>query len=230
VLVLLAAAGVTLRANPSRLGRFLAIPFAIYLVIACFWLEAPLGLRYILPLFPLTFVFIATQLAPLGRGWRRFVVPASCAWMAVASLWVHPHYLAYFNELIGGPARGHRYLLDSNIDWGQDLGTLARYLRERGNPPVRLAYFGAETPEAHGLRSRPLRGCEPVGGLVAISANVLMGLYSARTSFARPPPGCYDWLQAHEPVARPGYSIFVYELPAISAGSRERAGTPRSRE
>jgi hypothetical protein len=199
--------------RPWRLGWLLGIPLAVYFVIACIWLEIVLGIRYVLPIFPLLFVFIATQLVPLGVGWRRNSVGALCAWLAIASLWIHPHYLAYFNEIAGGPSRGHRTLLDSNVDWGQDLTTLSEYLAERGNPPLWLAYFGVEKPENHGLRSQPLKGCRPVTGLVAISANVREGLYRPYGGFGSPKPGCYDWLKPYQPVAHVGYSIFVYEIP-----------------
>jgi hypothetical protein len=201
--------------RPARLGWWLAVPSAIYLAIAMFWLDITLGLRYLLPLFPLLYVFIATQLVPLGAGVRRGVVVGLCGWLAVASLWIHPHYLAYFNEAVGGPARGHQVLLESNIDWGQDLGTLAEFLAGRGNPPVWLAYLGPEKPADHGIRSRPLTGCSPVSGLVAISLNVREGLYHAQGGFGqRPKDGCYDWLKEYDPIARPGYSIVVYDIPA----------------
>jgi 4-amino-4-deoxy-L-arabinose transferase-like glycosyltransferase len=201
-------------ARPSRLGWLIGVPVSVYLAVACFWLDITLGIRYLLPIFPLLFVFIATQLAPTGSGWRRAAVFAACGWLAIASLWIHPHYLAYFNEAAGGPSRGHRYLLDSNVDWGQDLATLAHYLAERGNPVVRLAYFGPEKPEDHGIRSRRLRACRPVKGLVAISANVREGLYKPHRLLGAPKPGCYDWLKAYEPVAHLGYSIFVYDIPS----------------
>jgi 4-amino-4-deoxy-L-arabinose transferase-like glycosyltransferase len=200
-------------ARPSRLGWLIGVPVSVYLVVACFWLDVTLGIRYLLPIFPLLFVFIATQLAPTGSGWRRAAVLAACGWLAIASLWIHPHYLAYFNEAAGGPSRGHRYLLDSNIDWGQDLATLAEYLAERGNPAVRLAYFGPEKPEDHGIRSRRLEECRPLKGLVAISTNVREGLYKLHGPLGTPEPGCYDWLKAYEPVAYLGYSIFVYDIP-----------------
>jgi 4-amino-4-deoxy-L-arabinose transferase-like glycosyltransferase len=200
--------------RPWRLGWLLGIPLAVYFVIACIWLEIVLGLRYVLPIFPVLFVFIATQLVPLAPGWRRNVVAALCAWLAIASLWIHPHYLAYFNEAAGGPSRGHHYLLDSNIDWGQSLNPLSEYLAERGNPPLWLAYFGVERPGEYGLRSQPLKGCRPVTGLVAISTNVREGLYRPHGQFGKPKPGCYDWLKSYEPVAHVGYSIFVYEIPA----------------
>jgi hypothetical protein len=199
-------------ARPSRLGWLIGVPVAVYLAIACFWLDVTLGIRYLLPIFPLLFVFIATQLTPTEVGWRRAALSLACAWLAIASLWIHPNYLAYFNEAAGGPSRGHRYLLDSNIDWGQDLPTLAEYLAKRGNPVVRLAYFGREKPEDYGIRSRPLKGCQPVKGLVAISTNVREGLYKPHGLLGRPRPGCYDWLKAYEPVAYLGYSIFVYDI------------------
>jgi hypothetical protein len=49
-------------------------------------------------------------------------------WSIASSLGVYPHSLSYFNELVGGPANGHAHLLDSNIDWGQDLLLLKEWL------------------------------------------------------------------------------------------------------
>ncbi len=210
--LLLAAFG-SLATRRGNLGWVVGVPSALYLGMALFWLHIPLGLRYVLPLFPLGFVFVATQLLPIDGRPLRVLLGCACAWLAVASAQIHPHYLAYFNELGGGPARGSEYLLDANIDWGQDLSTLARYLAERGSPPVALAYFGPETPETYGFVPYRSVGCERVAGLVAISVNVMEGLYSARNPFKRPKPGCYDWLREFEPVAQLGYSIRVYEIP-----------------
>lgn len=222
LLVLLGLALAELVRRPSPLGRFLAIPFAVYLGVACLYLDVPLGLRYVLPLHPLLCVFVATQLAGLAGTVPRAVAVAAAAWMAVASLAAHPHYLSYFHELAGGPARGPRYLLDANIDWGQDLPALAAWLARREGDgdaeptrtPVWMAYFGPEPPQRYGIRSRPLRGCEPVGGTLAISVNVRYGLYASPNPLKRPDRDCYAWLDRYEPVARPGGSILVYELPA----------------
>ena len=84
-----------------------------------------------------------------------------------------------------------------------------------------LAYFGVEKPEDHGVRSRRLKGCRPVTGLVAISTNAREGLYKPHGHLGIPKPGCYDWLKAYEPVAHVGYSIFVYEIPGAPAGRIE---------
>ncbi len=210
--LLVAALAVSVRQR-FPIGRFLAWPALGYVALLVFWLKIPVGFRYALPVYPLVFVFVGVQLASVATRAGRAALAVGCAALAAASLAAHPHYLAYFNETIGGPERGHEALLDSNLDWGQDLTTLARYLEERGNPPVRLAYYGPEPPARYGIRSVPLRGCEPVPGLVAISLNVRSGHYAFPNPLRPPDRDCYAWLDAYEPVARPGHSIWVYEIP-----------------
>jgi 4-amino-4-deoxy-L-arabinose transferase-like glycosyltransferase len=202
----------------SRLAGFLAIPCAIYVFILVVWLDVPLGYRYALPLVGLLCVLAGAELWPPAPGWRRHAVWAACALLALESLSVHPHYLAFFNRAVGGPANGHTLLLDSNLDWGQDVTTLARALERHGNPPVWLALFAAEDPARLGVRGAPLIGCAPVSGWLAISANVRFGLYAAHNYMAPPTPGCYAWLDAYPPVAVPGGSIYLFELPP-SAGA-----------
>ncbi len=201
------------RRLPPRFGLFLVLPVTLYLGVAMFWLDVPLGVRYVLPLLPLMHVWMGARLVWPRATWAQVVALLALLWIAGATAWIHPHYLAYFNALSGGPNAGVRYMVDSNLDWGQDLGGLAGYLAQRGNPVVRLAYFGAERPERYGIRAKPLRGCKPVSGTLAVSASVYAGAYAAGNALKPPIPGCFDWLRAHEPVARIGYSIFVYEIP-----------------
>ena len=52
--------------------------------------------------------------------WPALAVAALIAWHVAESAWVAPHYIAYFNELAGGPAGGRNHLADSSLDWGQD--------------------------------------------------------------------------------------------------------------
>ena len=130
----------------------LALPVGVLLAISLLT-DICLGLRYILPVLP--FAFVATgKVAPwalgLGPRTRRVavgVVVAALGSNAVAVALIHPHYLAYFNRASGGPDRGSEHLIDSNLDWGQDLTTLGRWLR--ANQPGRrvgLAYFGQVNP------------------------------------------------------------------------------------
>ena len=191
----------------------LLVPMLSFAFVACFLWKVPMGVRYILPVIPLLLIWVAIRLAKQLDSWRRWPIAAGCLWLTVASLWIHPHYLAYFNELVGGPRQGYRYLVGSDLDWGQDLGTLARYIETNDiSPPLWLAYFGLERPRHYGLRARPLVGCEPVSGRVAISASLLQRMYSPPGSNVPAPEGCYDWLLAREPVASIGYSILLYDV------------------
>lgn len=144
------------------------------------------------------------------------------AWLALITFWMYPHYLAFFNVLAGGPENGWRALVDSNIDWGQDLGALKIWMDRNGVDHVWLSYFGEARPEYYGIhytgldsfpprlmnpQARPFYPHAPAPGFYAISATNLQGVLFAN-------PDQFAWFRAREPVAKIGYSIFVYQVPA----------------
>jgi hypothetical protein len=144
------------------------------------------------------------------------LVIALLCWYGVSTLRVHPHYLAYFNELTGGPARGHHYLVDSNLDWGQDLKGLARWVAEHRVPRIRLSYFGTADPDYYGIPHDLLPGTmapPPLGvvrqvrreDVVAVSATNLQGVYLDPSD--RP---LMERLRRSEPIDNIGYSILIY--------------------
>ena len=146
-----------------------------------------IGHRHLAPLYPLLFVALG-GLVRLAVGWRKRLLVGLMASATVAFAIATPAYLSYFNLLSGGPRGGSRYLLDSNLDWGQDLPRLGRWMQREGVDEVWLAYFGTADPRVHGVRFRKLRmahdfypdvpGGRPVSGdLVAVSLNMLHGLY-----------------------------------------------------
>jgi hypothetical protein len=118
-----------------------------------------LGLRYILPVVPYIFIG-AGKLAPWAlslRGSRRVAASlfvAGCLGLNLTAVaLIHPHYLAYFNWTSGGPERAPARLIDSNLDWGQDLLALRDWLREHApGRRVGLAYFGQINPSLLALR------------------------------------------------------------------------------
>jgi hypothetical protein len=132
------------------------------------------------------------------------VIGGLVGWFVISSLFISPHYLAYFNELVGGPDRGHQYLLDSNIDWGQDLKLLSMYVKEHNIDKIHLAYFGWDSCANRGIKCEQL-GCSPRAGVLAVSVNNLVGLYPAMAK-------CLAWLREFKPIKKIGYSIFVYNL------------------
>jgi hypothetical protein len=141
---------------------------------------------------------------------------ALIGWYVGASCYIHPHYLAYFNELAGGPDNGYKYLVDSNLDWGQDLKGLKSYMQKHGIARINLSYFGTDSPARYGisydwLPSYGLPNPDPEKhkfvpkGWVAISATSLQGVYLGDSDI-------YAWFRERKPVAKIGYSIFIYKM------------------
>jgi len=133
-----------------------------------------MGVRYLLPAYPFLFVF-ASRTAPALLGGRiaRAAGAAIVAATLATAVLIYPDHLAYFNELAGGPSRGHEVLDDSNVDWGQDLKRLAEYLRRENIEKVRLLYAWNGSPDYYGIPYEPVtKGDweeEPRAGVYAIS-------------------------------------------------------------
>lgn len=121
-----------------------------------------IGLRYVLPMAP--YVYIAAgKVVPWVEGlagrrrWVGRTVSAGALGLTLAAtLAIHPHYLAYFNWASGGPDRSPPHLIDSNLDWGQDLVGLRDWCRDNiPGQPIGLAYFGQINPSIFTLRGDP---------------------------------------------------------------------------
>ena len=180
--------------------------------------ENQLGFRYVMAAVPLGILFAASAAADWYRAgrWRRLTVPLA-AIAALLALRYHPHHLSYFNELAGGPEAGRYLLVDSNIDWGQDLHALRDYLKQHpSDQPLSLAYFGTESPSTLGLKYDypPPRG--PVPGRYAVSVNLVMGRpYHLRDLNGQQYVANiedFGYFRFFQPTARIGYSIDVYHL------------------
>ena len=213
--ILLLALLVRGRPGP-RLGPFVWVPVLVYVAISVTQ-NLNIGHRHLLPIYPFLFVAAGVAGATLATRYGRWVVLALCAWYGGSVLRVHPHYLGYFNELAGGPSGGWRYLVDSNLDWGQDLKALKQWMDDHGVGRVKLSYFGTADPDYYGLRCEMLPGYGVIrregvvvrdvraGELVAVSATNLQGVFlsaDVKPMMAR--------LRTLPPVDRVGYSIFIY--------------------
>jgi hypothetical protein len=117
-----------------------------------------LGVRYLLPVFLLLFIWgsrIAVELNKKAVGILFIIMLV--AWQARAAWGAFPNYIAYFNEIIGGPKAGIYYLDDSNVDWGQGIKQAAEYVRRHNLQNVELLPFSKyESPRYYGI-NRPLR-------------------------------------------------------------------------
>jgi hypothetical protein len=217
--VLLAAGGLAAfsrrRAGPAALYE--TIP--LWTLLAAYWAVALAshlnsGHRHILPTYPAMFVLAGAAGLWLSSRTRvaAGVVLAGLLWFVGESLAIRPHYLAYFNQLAGGPRNGWRQLVDSSLDWGQDLPGLKTWLDRNGpgreGTPVYLSYFGTGRPESYGIESirlpgyydhwRPARPWSELGGGVyCISATMVQSVFNMF-------PG--PWAVPYEEVYRRGTS------------------------
>jgi hypothetical protein len=160
-----------------------------------------LGVRHVLPIYPL--LAIAGGIALIEMWQRRRVIAVILgAWIAVSSLLAHPNYIAYFNELAG--RHPERIVVDSDLDWGQDLPSLREAVVDHGIDRLWIAYFGSTDlsryPIAPAIRMLPPR--TKVTGWIAISKTSLKGAYGR--------PDDYAWLEQQTPVQEIGRSMFLY--------------------
>lgn len=126
-------------------------PVVLFAVLLCFANRLAIGVRHALPLVALMTIGVAVW---AGRIARPRVRAGFCAALVVSSLLTaaatHPDYISYFPVCSGGVAEGHRWLVDSNYDWGQDLETLeeswAAIIHANGGRPPDLIYFGFVDP------------------------------------------------------------------------------------
>jgi hypothetical protein len=174
-----------------------------------------LGYRHLLPVLPFAYVGIGCLANATRDRWAKLVLAGLVLWLALSSLLVFPHYLAFFNLAAGGPAGGYRYLVDSNLDWGQELISLSEFQSTHQTGRIDLSYFGTADPAAYGIEYDCLPGfglleCQeaelPTEGWVAVSATCLQGLCT-------PDPEFYATLRSREPDAVLGHSMFLYDLP-----------------
>ena len=160
-----------------------------------------IGVRHLLPVFPFTFMLVGREVSRWltdhgGRVSPRkatarvkgVCVASLLLWQAVSVVSVFPSFLAYFNEASGGPEEGGRYVVDSNLDWGQDLRRLGAFVEAEGIEKIAVDYFGQGAPAYElGEKYVPWRSAlGPYRGWLAVSATVLM-VAQARWRRARPP-------------------------------------------
>jgi hypothetical protein len=186
--------GASLPRVPGRLLRLtpLLVLLAVYWAVSV-QSHLNIGHRHLLPIYPVLFILAGAlgAWAARARGWRAALVGALLAWHMGESIAISPHYLAYFNELLGGPGRGYLHLADSNLDWGQDLPGLKAWLDRNRAPGEKayLAYFGTGEPRYYHLPVARLAYMNafqedepyvPLGpGLYCIGATMLQQVYSS---------------------------------------------------
>lgn len=145
---------------------------------------------------------------------------------ALSTILIAPYYLSYINELGLGPNNAHKITVGSNIDSGQDLYGLAKYMEKNNIQKIKLSYFGSVDPKDYNISYEYLpspywfpwvpdytilllherkEDCSEKKGIIAISVTNLKNVQLVNKT-------CFDWLNKYEPIRKIGYSIFVYNI------------------
>jgi hypothetical protein len=212
----------------SREAMTIVVPMTIVMVVAMVS-RFNIGYRHILPMLPFAYVLLGGVPSELTRllGARRtaVVVVGACVLLAAETLTARPFFLPFFNVVAERSRGGLDLLSDSNLDWGQALPALRRWMDDQHVTRMNLCYFGTADPAAYGLRVVPLAGSNvpnvvevdgagtialperppELPGYVAISATHLQGTYLSPELREH-----YAFLRKKQPVAVPGRAIYVY--------------------
>jgi len=234
--------------------------------------------RYVLPCFPFAFIGIASLVknsfknclttdekqtqsqasSTLVRRWLVLFAPATIAaslacWLISSSLWIYPHSLSYFNEVVGGPLNGSKHLLGSSVDWGQDLRYLRWWILDQSEQsqsrPFHLAYFGFFHPADVGfmkaktfpnqvvadrggsLVPQVTRYKPPFPGVYAISSNLLAGYpwlaRDGKYSDYKVRTDVSPLFSNVDPDAYAGPSILVFFVQGSETALLEKPGPPQ---
>ncbi|MCK6446806.1 MAG: glycosyltransferase family 39 protein [Planctomycetes bacterium] len=172
------------------------------LLIAVYWAFSlastiNIGHRHILPTYPALFVLLGALGNWLVSSRAKWLPLALLAGLAVESALAFPNYLAFFNRAAGGTTNGWKHLVDSSLDWGQDLPAVKAWLDARpkqdSQPSERVyfAYFGSASPTRYGIDVIRLPGWTdldvwdkrtyptPRAGTYLVSATLVQGICTA---------------------------------------------------
>jgi 4-amino-4-deoxy-L-arabinose transferase-like glycosyltransferase len=211
----------------AKKNKVVLIPAGLYF-LAFMFNSQNMGIHHIMPVYPFLFVFASSAVtlkfnkALFQKAFIAAIAVLS-AWYIFASLSIHPNEIAYFNEFVG-PDNGYKYFVTSNLDWGQSFKGLQDYVGQQNITSVKLSYFGTVDPYYYGLNftylpspiwqpwvpgykaaGKGIENCSRTSGIIAISATNLVGAYLDNKS-------CFSWLEEYKPVAKIGYSIFIYNI------------------
>jgi hypothetical protein len=187
--------------------------FVVIFGIVALKSEIDLGVRYILPMIPFLYLAVALSFdrATLLFG-RRVLVPVAVVllWHAGEAIATYPNYIGYFNEFIGSQENADKYLIDSNLDWGQDLKRLAIWVDARHISSIRIDYFGGGDP-AYYLGGKAILWSGPRPGVLPPGYFALSRHFYRDSFYFRDYGTDYDrYLAGAEKVATINGSINVY--------------------
>ncbi|HYC83249.1 MAG TPA: hypothetical protein VEB60_01725 [Candidatus Paceibacterota bacterium] len=187
-MVVIAVACVCAYAYSKRRRRVVHISAFILGSALCYLLfsmasKANIGIRHIMPVYPLLFVFA-------GIIGNNIYVMLILAMLLIQTKLAYPHFLSYFNEFAGGTSNGYKIGVDSNYDWGQDSKRIRAYIDEHDIQNVTVVYWNGQ-----GADWQPTPG-----------SNLIIGATQLMTDRT------FESIKNREPNARITPSVFLYSF------------------
>ena len=172
-----------------------------------------IGIRHLLPTVPFVLLLIGYFLYNIlnnkAKAWQKWGVGLLVVYMVASTLSNYPNFIAYFNELTPRDARYTR-LIDSSLDWGQDLLRLKSYIDENKIETIKVDYFGGSVPSYYIPQSANWHSeFGPTTGWLAISATFYQ---SSKLYGEMEGKWSYSWLDKIRPKAIIGGSILVFNI------------------
>jgi hypothetical protein len=177
-----------------------------------------IGLRHLFPTLPFMYILIAKEVTVFGnriaKNYQKYfwtIVLLLVAWLVAETAFAYPNYLAYFNQTVGRSKNGYKYVTDSNVDWGQDLKRLEKFVSDNNIQKIRVDYFGGGDV-VHYLGEKAIMWHSDLGqepGWYAISATFLQNSLYYKITEGKPD---YEWLRERTPYANIGGSILIYKI------------------
>jgi hypothetical protein len=173
-----------------------------------------LGIRHLLPTVPFLLLLIGYAIHPLlnnmkKKAWPGYLAIGLVVLAAISTISNYPNFISYFNEATPRDAK-YTKLIDSSLDWGQDLLRLEKYVSDNKIENIKIDYFGGGLPSYSIPKSQEWRaGCGPTKGWLAVSATYYQ---SSKWTSRKESKWSYDWLDSFTPKTVIGGSILVYNI------------------
>ncbi len=237
----------------SKAGHRINVPFLLFpllYTISSLFSTVNIGYRHLLPLLPFLYIGIGRMLShPHAKRFLPVITSLLLLWQIIGTLHLAPHYLTFFNAIAGGAKGGYRYLVDSNLDWGQNLWDLKRWLTQNKedtttkvvttnshgvtatnlesvseittNRPLYYAHYSPARPSSYGINADFL---PPDPRAVPLTPwQPAPGRYAIGATVLQgpyaPAINTYAWFRTHTPTARLGNALWVYDVPPRSSAT-----------
>ncbi|MDR3108559.1 MAG: glycosyltransferase family 39 protein [Planctomycetaceae bacterium] len=190
--------------------------------------------RYVIPVLPFFFIWMSKvgKCFTLRKRFLSIIVSVLLVWSIASSLWIYPYSISYFNELAAvlptplesrapqelagtskivslfnaGARNGGRHLLQSNIDWGQDVLYLERWCQRHSEiTEICTALSGSYPLEQTRI---------PRKAMPSSLDGLLPGWYAMSVDYLYSKDDVYRQFLDIQPTARIGYSIYIYHITA----------------